>query len=55
MYVQPVLSTYTIPALSCPVMLCLLCLPADLQQYFPTASAPAIDLLDKLLTFDPGG
>lgn len=28
--------------------------PADMRQYFPAASPPAIDLLDRLLTFDPG-
>ena len=25
-----------------------------MQQYFPTTSAAAIDLLDRLLSFDPG-
>lgn len=29
--------------------------PADMQQYFPAASPAAIDLLNRLLTFDPGG
>jgi hypothetical protein len=27
---------------------------ADYSQYFPAASYNALDLLDKLLTFDPG-
>lgn len=33
---------------------CLHGCPADMQQYFPSASAQAIDLLDRLLTFDQG-
>lgn len=29
--------------------------PADMQQYFPAATPQAIDLLERLLTFDQGG